>query len=97
MGDEPVDVSFMAERIKNPAFGLEEGYSGERGRVLLNNTEINPKDRYIIQPGDVLTCETPGGGGYGNTLEREEAAIIEDLKSDYISVENASLKYDFKK
>lgn len=65
VGDSPSDISFMAERIDNPAFGLLGGGDGGRGRVLINETEINPKDRYVLHPGDILTLETPGGGGFG--------------------------------
>jgi N-methylhydantoinase B len=69
VGARSASLSFMAERIKNPAFGLAGGGSGARGRVLLNGAEIDPKARYQLNPNDELVCETPGGGGYGEPNE----------------------------
>lgn len=65
IGTGSASLAFMAERIKNPAFGLSGGGAGALGRVTLNGEEINPKNRYHLRPGDELLCETPGGGGYG--------------------------------
>jgi len=88
VGDSPANISFMAERIKNPAFGLLGGGSGHRGRVLLNDKEINPKDRYIMSPGDILICETPGGGGFGNPENRKKESLLLDLKNQYVVTED---------
>ncbi|MFA5551643.1 MAG: hydantoinase B/oxoprolinase family protein [Trueperaceae bacterium] len=65
IGKGSASLAFMAERIKNPAFGLAGGGSGATGRVLLNGSEIDPKARFHLNPGDELLCQTPGGGGYG--------------------------------
>ncbi|MGH7623442.1 MAG: hydantoinase B/oxoprolinase family protein [Gemmatimonadaceae bacterium] len=36
------------------------------GRNLLNGVELPAKCRVELVAGDVLTIETPGGGGWGN-------------------------------
>ncbi|HEU4563964.1 MAG TPA: hydantoinase B/oxoprolinase family protein, partial [Gemmatimonadaceae bacterium] len=41
------------------------GRPASPGRNLLNDRELPPKCRVELQPGDVLTIETPGGGGWG--------------------------------
>lgn len=65
VGEAGASLSFLAERIRNPAFGLAGGGAGARGRVTLNGREIDPKARFQLNPDDELVCETPGGGGYG--------------------------------
>jgi len=71
VGSSSASLSFMAERTKQPAFGLGGGGDGACGRVVLNGEEINPKFRFQLRPGDELTCETPGGGGYGEPVDSE--------------------------
>ena len=45
--------------------GANGGGPGHAGRNLLNGTVLPAKCRVTLQPGDVLTIETPGGGGWG--------------------------------
>jgi len=86
IGKSPAKVSFLAERVKNPPFGLLGGKPGERGKVLLNNVEINPKDRYVLHPGDVLICDTPGGGGYGDINCRNKDDVQFDIINGYTTI-----------
>ena len=65
LSDSPVTVSFMADRLKTPAPGLQGGGPGATGRVLLNGAPVDPREVLIVQPGARLTLETPGGGGFG--------------------------------
>jgi N-methylhydantoinase B len=41
------------------------GAPGTRGRNLLNGEEIEAKLTRELVAGDVVTIETPGGGGFG--------------------------------
>jgi len=41
------------------------GADGARGRNRLNGEELPAKVTRDLQPGDVVTVETPGGGGFG--------------------------------
>jgi N-methylhydantoinase B/oxoprolinase/acetone carboxylase alpha subunit len=41
------------------------GDAGAVGRNLLNGETLPAKCRATLEPGDVVTIETPGGGGYG--------------------------------
>jgi 5-oxoprolinase (ATP-hydrolysing) len=65
-------VSMLSERREAFApFGLEGGNAGARGRNTLQRvgsaqTEgLGGKFAIEVQPGDVLTIETPGGGAFG--------------------------------
>ncbi len=44
--------------------------------------------------GDLLYWETPGGGGYGEPLQRDPAAVMRDLKLGLVSPGAARETYD---
>ncbi|MBX9929208.1 MAG: hydantoinase B/oxoprolinase family protein [Gemmatimonadaceae bacterium] len=58
-------VTLLTERRHRAPTGAMGGRPGAPGRNLLNGTEVPAKCRLQLQPGDVLTIETPGGGGWG--------------------------------
>ncbi|HUF27799.1 MAG TPA: hydantoinase B/oxoprolinase family protein, partial [Gemmatimonadaceae bacterium] len=45
--------------------GAAGGSPGRPGRNLLDGRELPAKCQLEMQPGQVLTIETPGGGGWG--------------------------------
>jgi N-methylhydantoinase B len=62
---EACRVSLLTERRLHAPQGVAGGVPGERGRNLLNGTELPPKATRSLEPGDVVRIETPGGGGFG--------------------------------
>ncbi|MFK7965668.1 MAG: hydantoinase B/oxoprolinase family protein [Burkholderiaceae bacterium] len=64
-GEHEVAMTIRHERVKFPARGMLGGGAGAAGRDLINDEVIPAKGRYVLQPGDVATFETPGGGGFG--------------------------------
>jgi N-methylhydantoinase B len=46
-----------------------------------------------LDQGQRIRLETPGGGGYGNALERDPAAVAEDVRLGYVSVQAAADSY----
>jgi N-methylhydantoinase B len=52
---------------------------------MLNGQPINPKRMLIVQPGDRLALNTPGGGGYGPVAERGADASAEDRRAGLVS------------
>jgi N-methylhydantoinase B len=63
---EPCTVTLLTERRQRAPAGAAGGSSGALGRNLLNGRELPPKCRVQLVAGDVLTIETPGGGGWGS-------------------------------
>jgi N-methylhydantoinase B len=63
---EPASLSLLTDRRRHGPRGLEGGEAGKVGRNLLNGEELPPKVSREIEDGDVVTVETPGGGGYGS-------------------------------
>ena len=68
----PLNVSLLTERRGPfPPFGLNAGQPGALGRNTLTKAdtktivELGGKAQLTVAAGDLLTIETPGGGGYG--------------------------------
>jgi len=61
----PVRGSVVSERRAVAPWGLQGGSAGKPGRNMLNGVEFPAKAEFSAQAGDVLTIETPGGGGFG--------------------------------
>jgi N-methylhydantoinase B len=66
----PATVTLISERRRFPPYGLAGGGPGGLGRNLLTRAggvpeELPGKFTRRVNPGDVLTIESPGGGGWG--------------------------------
>jgi N-methylhydantoinase B len=61
----PCTVTLLTERRRHAPRGVRGGDAGAVGRNLLNGETLPAKCRATLEPGDVVTIETPGGGGYG--------------------------------
>ncbi|MHB1312282.1 MAG: hydantoinase B/oxoprolinase family protein [Gemmatimonadaceae bacterium] len=66
---ERCTVTLLTERRTRAPRGARGGGDGTTGRNLHNGEPLPAKCRIELQPGDVLTIETPGGGGYGSESE----------------------------
>ena len=62
---EPCRISILSERRAHAPKGAAGGGDGAPGRNLLNGEPLPAKVTAPLQAGDVITVETPGGGGYG--------------------------------
>jgi N-methylhydantoinase B len=66
---QSANASLLTERRVHAPWGLHGGDSGISGRNLLNRKVIKAKENFSVQPGDILTIETAGGGGWGKPVE----------------------------
>jgi N-methylhydantoinase B len=62
---ERCTMTLVTERRKFAPRGVAGGQPGMPGLNLLNGKPIPAKCRLQLQPGDVVTVMTPGGGGWG--------------------------------
>ena len=62
---ERCTVTLVTERRRHRPAGALGGGSGAAGQNLLNGQPIPAKCRIELNPGDVVTVMTPGGGGWG--------------------------------
>ncbi len=87
----PLNVSLLTERRGPfPPFGLNGGQPGSLGRNTLTKAdtkepvELGGKAQLTIATGDLLTIETPGGGGYGspNAMTSRNSRGLADQMGD---------------
>ena len=64
------EVSLLTDRRRHRPEGVAGGGDGAAGRNLLNGKPLSAKTQFRMHNGDVLTLETPGGGGYGKKERR---------------------------
>ena len=62
---QPARVTVLTERRSRRPWGLHGGAEAAAGVNLLNGRALGGKAALDVTPGDVLTIETPGGGGWG--------------------------------
>ena len=85
LSDSPIAVSFLAERTRFPAFGIEGGRPGAPGVLRINGEATDPKRQYVLRRGDTVSLATPGGGGHGDPRTRDPAALASDLASGTVT------------
>jgi len=86
----------MFDRCRHSPRGRAGGSDGATGRVYLaSGSEIPPKGRTPIPPGDRLILEMPGGAGYGNPHDRDPALVADDIRNGLVSFEAAKRDYGF--
>ncbi len=79
--------------------GLNGGMDGPPNKTVLR--EGTPKELVVettgygvpLSPGHVLFVEFGGGGGWGDPLERDPSAVLNDVLDEYVSVESARKNY----
>ncbi len=63
--NSPWLLNAVASRTSLAPEGLGGGAPGAAGRFLINGKPVTEARKMAMQPGDEVTLETPGGGGYG--------------------------------
>lgn len=97
--DEDVTLSVFAERVQVIPWGIFGGESAKGAEYVIERA--NGKKEYInyktslmkFKKGDVLKVLTPGGGGYGDPLERDPEKVLEDYIDGKVSLDMAREQY----
>ena len=63
--DQPWLLNAVPSRLDEGPEGLDGADNGEAGRFTVNGLPMSEGKKMMMQPGDVVLLETPGGGGYG--------------------------------
>jgi len=86
------------ERMRFAPWGAQGGGAAATGRVVMNPD--TPRERAIpkidvleLEPGDVLSVRTPGGGGHGDPLDRPIAEVRADVESGLVTPARARDAY----
>ncbi|WP_433875003.1 hydantoinase B/oxoprolinase family protein [Sinomonas atrocyanea] len=92
-------MSYCCDRARSVTWGIEGGLPSIPHGVWLNKG--TPDERFLgsnfssvpVAPGDSFTRPSAGGGGFGDPLERDPAAVLEDVIDGYVSIGRAERDY----
>ncbi len=85
--------------MKYPMPGIAGGSAGAPNRLVLRHGSSDPfevehmADWVPIKKGQRIMYDYGGGGGWGNPLDRETQAVLDDVLDEYVSVEAAKKFY----
>jgi N-methylhydantoinase B len=86
----PWVLSAMYDRTRCPAQGIQGGSPGAAGAVrTTGGKELHPKRQQRIGAEERVILSLPGGGGYGDPLERDPDLVARDVEDGLVSVERA--------
>ncbi len=84
--EHPMMASLILDRFRHPPPGVLGGGDGRRAEArFADGRPVTMKSVLALQPGDVLTLESPGGGGYGDPGKRPDELIRRDLDEGYVT------------
>ncbi len=91
-------LQVRADRQTHRPYGLAGGGEGAAGRNLLNpdtpaEQGLHAKLTMTFRAGEVFRHQLPGGGGFGDPLARDPAAVAKDLRDGLVTVAGAARDY----
>jgi N-methylhydantoinase B len=92
-------MSYCCDRARSVTWGINGGLPSIPHGVWLNKDKAD--ERFLgavfsnvrVGPGDTFTRPSAGGGGLGDPLERDAAAVCEDVADGYVTIERALTDY----
>jgi N-methylhydantoinase B len=96
---ERATLTIRTDRRDHPPYGLEGGEAGApSANLVVSDGESRelptmPMEAHVLEQGDSFTHVSAGGGGFGNALERDPAAVLEDVLDGKVSIAAARERY----
>ncbi|WP_135826463.1 hydantoinase B/oxoprolinase family protein [Halorussus ruber] len=75
---EDATVSLLTERRRHAPQGREGGQAGALGQNRIDGERVGAKTTEEVEAGTTVTVLTPGGGGYGDSRDRDGEARERD-------------------
>ncbi len=95
--DRPVTFTVLADRDKAGPWGVLGGHDGRVAEYILirdgEERRLKAKGTIEVEPGDVISYRTCGGGGYGPPAEREPERVARDVREGKVRLERARALY----
>jgi len=95
--DHEVTFTILSDRDRWGPWGLYGGGEGRKAYYILNPDgearELGSKTTVGLKPGDVVSFQTCGGGGWGPPEERSPDLVLQDVRDGKISIERARTVY----
>jgi N-methylhydantoinase B len=90
-------LQIRADRHTTRPYGLYGGRAGKPGFVALvrqgDKLELGSKVIVGVKQNDEFSYILPGGGGWGDPLDRDPTSVLRDVKNEFISPEAARQDY----
>jgi N-methylhydantoinase B len=84
LSEDPIHITFNADRTKQPAPGIAGGAHGACGEIRLNGEWQDSRSQLRLAKGDKLLVRTPAGGGFGRPEERARELAEHDRREGYV-------------
>ena len=95
--DHDVTFTILSDRDKSGAWGIMGGNESRKAYYILNPQgeakAMSSKTTLDLKPGDTISYQTCGGGGYGPPDERDPSLVLKDVRDGKVSVERAKSIY----
>ncbi len=83
-------LQVRSDRQVHRPYGLNGGHDGTNSQNLMRWSDgtverFPPMFGTVLQPGDIYHHRIPGGGGWGDPLEREPDAVVRDVLEEKVS------------
>jgi len=85
--------------MRYPMPGIAGGRPGAPNRLVIRSNTDDPvvvahtAEWVPMAAGDTITYDYGGGGGWGDPLDRDPRAVLDDVYDEYVSVEGAERDY----
>ncbi len=101
-------MSALFDRLEVKPWGLFGGKEGMNSKLLIRKKgderwrtfaevygrpSANKFTNALVTRSDLIQIMTPGGGGFGDPLDRSAALVLEDVKEGYVSPYSARRDY----
>ncbi len=85
----PCKVTINCERTVCPPWGVRGGGEGASNRAVISSKSgatrsVLKGTEIALEPGDLVTFETAGGGGYGDPAARDPRSLESDLRQGFV-------------
>lgn len=90
--DHPVTFSILSDRAVTGPRGIFGGGDGRKAHYIVNpgrpdERTVPSKGTFDVLPGDIVSIQTPGGGGYGPEEERPAGLRARDAVQGKVAAE----------
>lgn len=89
-------MSYICDRERSVVWGIQGGLPGMPHGITLTRAGTDRGEwmgavfsDVPLGPGDHFSRPTSGGGGFGDPLERDQQAVLDDVIDDYVTVGRA--------
>ncbi|MBI3969238.1 MAG: hydantoinase B/oxoprolinase family protein [Chloroflexi bacterium] len=95
--DGEARYTILSDRGQEDPWGLFGGHHARHAYYIVDpdgeQRQLRSRDLVTIEAGQVVSIQSPGGGGYGPPRERAPELVLRDVVGGKVSVEKAAREY----